>query len=137
MSDDTKAKPEIVDCDFMRDNASESIYEPAVDLTHIDNKIFIESCFVVLNDKEKDVLAGLTEDATLQQLAFFWAAKEAMYKQHEQLGIDFSRDFYIPTLTTNKQGSMPAYILHKELNKEVTLDYHFGEDYVSVTSYAK
>ena len=90
-----------------------------------------------LNDKEKDVLAGLTEDATLQQLAFFWAAKEAMYKQHEQLGIDFSRDFYIPTLTTNKQGSMSAFILHKELNKEVTLDYHFGDDYVSVTCYAK
>jgi len=90
-----------------------------------------------LNDKEKDALARLTEDASLQQLAFFWAAKEAMYKQHEQLGIDFSRDFYIPTLTTNKQGSMSAFILHKELNKEVTLDYHFGDDYVSVTCYAK
>jgi phosphopantetheinyl transferase len=90
-----------------------------------------------LNDKEKDALTGLTEDASLQQLAFFWAAKEAMYKQHEQLGIDFSRDFYIPTLTTNKQGSMSAFILHKELNKEVTLDYHFGDDYVSVTCYAK
>jgi len=90
-----------------------------------------------LNDKEKDALAGLTEDASIQQLAFFWAAKEAMYKQHEQLGIDFSRDFYIPTLTTNKQGSMSAFILHKELNKEVTLDYHFGDDYVSVTCYAK
>ena len=88
-----------------------------------------------LNDKEKDVLAGLTEDATLQQLAFFWAAKEAMYKQHEQLGIDFSRDFYIPTLTTNKKGSMSAFILHKEANKEVTLDYHFGDDYVAVTCY--
>ena len=45
MSDKEKAKPEIVDCDFMRDNASESIYEPVVDLSHIDNKIFIESCF--------------------------------------------------------------------------------------------
>jgi phosphopantetheinyl transferase len=90
-----------------------------------------------LNDKEKDLFVGLTEDATLNQLAFFWAAKEAMYKQHEQLGIDFSRDFYIPTLTTNKQGSMSAFILHKELNKEVTLDYHFGDDYVSVTCYAK
>ena len=90
-----------------------------------------------LNDKEKDLLAGLTEEATLQQLAFFWAAKEAMYKQHEQLGIDFSRDFYIPTLTTNKQGNMPAFVLHKEANKEVILDYHFGDDYVSVTCYAK
>ena len=90
-----------------------------------------------LNGKEKDLLAGLTEEATLQQLAFFWAAKEAMYKQNEQLGIDFSRDFYIPILTTNKQGSMPAFVLHEEANKEVILDYHFGDDYVSVTCYAK
>ena len=56
MSDKEKAKPEIVDCDFMRDNASESIYEPAVDLSHIDNKIYIEACFSVLNDKEKDIV---------------------------------------------------------------------------------
>ena len=88
-----------------------------------------------LNDKEKDLLVGLTEEATLNQLAFFWAAKEAMYKQHEQLGIDFSMDFYIPTLTTNKQGSMSAFVLHKDVNKEVTLEYHFGDDYVEVTCY--
>jgi len=90
-----------------------------------------------LNDKEKDLLVGLSEEETLQQLAFFWAAKEAMYKQHEQLGIDFSRDFYIPTLTTNKQGRMSAFVLHKESNKEVNLDYHYGDDYISVTCYAK
>ena len=59
MSDKEKAKPEIVDCDFMRDNASESIYELVVDLSHIDNKIFIESCFEVLNDKEKDIVSLL------------------------------------------------------------------------------
>jgi phosphopantetheinyl transferase len=88
-----------------------------------------------LNDKEKDLLVGLTEEATLHQLAFFWAAKEAMYKQHEQLGIDFSRDFYVPKLATNKQGSLLAFVLHKEENKEVTLDYHFGDDYVAVTCY--
>jgi phosphopantetheinyl transferase len=90
-----------------------------------------------LNDKEKNLLVGLNEETTLHQLAFFWAAKEAMYKLHEQLGIDFSRDFYIPTLTTNKKGSMSAFILHKEANKEVTLDYHFGDDYVAVTCYLK
>jgi len=56
MSDKEKAKPEIVDCDFMRDNASESIYEPATDLSSIDDKIYIESCFSVLNDKEKDIV---------------------------------------------------------------------------------
>ena len=86
-----------------------------------------------LNDQEKDLLVGLNEAATLAQLAFFWAAKEAMYKQHEQLGIDFSKDFYIPTLTAQKQGSMAAYILHKGMNKEVQLDYHYGDDYILVT----
>ena len=88
-----------------------------------------------LNEKEKELLVGLTEEATLQQLAFFWAAKEAMYKQHEQLGIDFSKDFYIPNLSNQKQGSVSAYILHKGSHKEVQLDYHFGDDYVAVTCY--
>ena len=88
-----------------------------------------------LGDKEKELLVGLSEAAALQQLAFFWAAKEAMYKQHEQLGIDFSKDFYIPTLATNKQGSFPAFVLHKESHKQVQLDYHFGDDYVIVTCY--
>ena len=88
-----------------------------------------------LNDSEKAMIADLEQEDQLNQLAFLWAAKEAMYKQHEQLGIDFSRDFYIPTLTTNKKGSMSAFILHKEANKEVTLDYHFGDDYVAVTCY--
>lgn len=90
-----------------------------------------------LNDAEKNMLSNLSEEDALKQLAFFWAAKEAMYKQHEQLGIDFGSDFYIPTLTTNKQGRMSAFVLHKEANKEVNLDYHYGDDYVSVTCYAK
>jgi hypothetical protein len=32
---------------------------------------------------------------------------------------------------------MSASVLHKELNKEVTLDYYFGDDYVEVTCYEK
>ncbi len=88
-----------------------------------------------LNEKEKDLLVDLSEEATLQQLAFFWAAKEAMYKQHEQLGIDFSKDFYIPNLSTQQKGSVSAYVLHKGANKEVQLDYHFGDEYVAVTCY--
>jgi phosphopantetheinyl transferase len=88
-----------------------------------------------LNEKEKELLMGLSEETTLQQLAFFWAAKEAMYKQHEQLGIDFSKDFHIPKLSMQQQGSVAGYILHKGMHKEVQLDYHFGEDYVVVTCF--
>lgn len=90
-----------------------------------------------LNDREKDLLIGLSEEATFHHLAFFWAAKEAMYKQYEQLGIDFTRDFYVPKLATNNQGSMSAFVLHREANKEVTLDYYFRDDYISVTCYVK
>ena len=62
-------------------------------------------------------------------------AERLSIKEHEQLGIDFSRDFYVPKLATNKQGRLLAFVLHKEENKEVTLDYHFGDDYVAVTCY--
>lgn len=88
-----------------------------------------------LNEKEKGLLDELTESETLYQLAFFWAAKEAMYKQHEQLGIDFSKHFFIPNLANKKQGNMHAYVLHNELHKKVNLEYHFGSDYVQVTCY--
>jgi phosphopantetheinyl transferase (holo-ACP synthase) len=72
----------------------------------------------------------------LNQLAFLWAAKEAMYKKHEQLGIDFAKDFNILALTNGDRGKVPAAILHKGLNTQVHLDYHFGEDYVCVTCFS-
>jgi phosphopantetheinyl transferase (holo-ACP synthase) len=68
-------------------------------------------------------------------MAFFWAAKEAMYKQHEQLGIDFAKDFNILALAEGERGRVSAEILHKGLQKMVHLDYHFGEDYTCVTCF--
>ena len=86
-----------------------------------------------LNDKEKNLLVGLNEETTLHQLAFFWAAKEAMYKKHEQLGIDFARDFNILALTNLDRGLVNAQINHKGIISAVQLDYHYGQDYICVT----
>jgi len=86
-----------------------------------------------LNDAEKAMLVNLNEEDALKQLAFFWASKEAMYKKHEQLGIDFARDFNILSLTNLDRGMVPAQISHKGIICNVQLDYHFGEDYICVS----
>jgi phosphopantetheinyl transferase len=88
-----------------------------------------------LNDSEKAMIVNLPESDQLKQMAFFWAAKEAMYKQHEQLGIDFAKDFKVLSMATEDRGLVDALILHKGLEKKVQLDYHFGEDYVCVTCF--
>jgi len=86
-----------------------------------------------LNDAEKEMIASLSDLDQLNQLAFFWAAKEAMYKQHEQLGIDFAKDFNVLAIAAEHKGMVSAQILHKGLQKQVILDYHFGQDFVCVT----
>jgi phosphopantetheinyl transferase len=86
-----------------------------------------------LNDAEKAMIASLPEDKQLNQLAFCWAAKEAMYKKHEQLGIDFAKDFNLPVLALEDRGLVAAQILHKGHDQTVQLDYHFGADYICVT----
>ena len=86
-----------------------------------------------LNDAEKAMLVNLNEEDALKQLAFFWAAKEAMYKKHEQLGIDFARDFNILGLTNLDRGMLSAQITHKGIISSVQLDYHYGQDYICVT----
>jgi len=88
-----------------------------------------------LNESEKQMIDNLSEQEQLKQFAFFWASKEAMYKQHEQLGIDFVKDFNVLQLATSPKGIVTAEILHKGLNKKVSLDYHFGDDYVCVTCF--
>ena len=88
-----------------------------------------------LNASEKEMIAQLSEADQLPQMAFFWAAKEAMYKQHEQLGIDFANHFQVLTFANEKQGRVVAKITHKEIEQRVNLDYHFGVDYVCVTCF--
>ena len=89
-----------------------------------------------LNDSEKAMIADLEQEDQLNQLAFLWAAKEAMYKKYEQLGIDFPKDFNILELTKGDRGTIPAAIVHKGNKIDLRLDYHFGADYVCVTCYS-
>jgi phosphopantetheine--protein transferase-like protein len=89
-----------------------------------------------LNEKEKSMIADLEQEDQLNQLAFLWAAKEAMYKKYEQLGIDFAKDFNILELTKGDRGTIPAAIVHKGNKIDLRLDYHFGTDYVCVTCYS-
>ena len=89
-----------------------------------------------LNDSEKAMIANLEQKDQLNQLAFLWAAKEAMYKKYEQLGIDFAKDFNILELTKGDRGTIPAAIVHKGNKIDLRLDYHFGADYVCVTCYS-
>jgi phosphopantetheine--protein transferase-like protein len=89
-----------------------------------------------LNESEKNLIAALPEAAQLNQMAFFWAAKEAMYKQYENLGIDFAKDFNVLQIANEQKGVVSAQILHKGINCPVQLDYHFGEDYVCVTCFS-
>ena len=89
-----------------------------------------------LNDQEKAMIETLDEKDQLNQLAFLWAAKEAMYKKYEQLGIDFAKDFNILELTKGDRGTIPAAIVHKGNKIDLRLDYHFGADYVCVTCYS-
>ena len=89
-----------------------------------------------LNDSEKAMIANLEQEDQLNQLAFLWAAKEAMYKMYEQLGIDFAKDFNILELTKGDRGTIPAAIVHKGNKIDLGLDYHFGADYVCVTCYS-
>lgn len=86
-----------------------------------------------LNDQEKTLIANLPEMEQLNQLAFCWAAKEAMYKQYEQVGIDFAANFQLTNLALENRGMVPAKIVHKGNEIFVQLDYHFGVDYVCVT----
>jgi hypothetical protein len=88
-----------------------------------------------LNEKEKTMIAKLAEKDQLNQMAFLWAAKEAMYKKYEQLGIDFAKDFNVLALTKGDRGEVKAAIVHKGNEINVHLDYHFGKDYVCVTCY--
>ncbi len=87
-----------------------------------------------LHKSEKELVDSLTPEKQLKQLAFYWAAKEAMYKMFEQNGIDFSEHFIIEGIAEGTVGVVPALIRHKEVVLKVQLNYYFEADFVCVTS---
>jgi phosphopantetheinyl transferase len=83
-----------------------------------------------LEEEEKKLVAEVPVANQLNHLGFYWAAKEAMYKQYEKNGIDFSKHFIIHPLKLNKEGNVPAQIKHMDTHKEVQLQYVFKDNFV-------
>jgi len=83
-----------------------------------------------LHEEEKNLVSALSQDAQLNQLGFYWAAKEAMYKQYEKNGIDFSQHFKIPEGALQKEGIVPAQINHQGNRSEVQVQYLFKDNFV-------
>jgi 4'-phosphopantetheinyl transferase len=90
-----------------------------------------------LSVEEKQLVTDISEEALLKQLAFYWAAKEAMYKMYEKNGIDFSKHFNVTQLADQDQGLVPAEINHQDQDKKVQLQYLFNSDFVCVVCFDK
>jgi len=60
---------------------------------------------------EKNLIKLNKEKATL-----IWCIKEAIYKWHQQGGVDFIKDIVIPEFFVKEQGTVTAYFRKKELN---------------------
>lgn len=105
-----------------------------IDIEIIDPRI-AKVAHKFLNRGEIAIIEALDEVDKLKQLTFLWAAKEAMYKQHEQLGIDFADDFNVLQLALEDRGVITAQIIHKGVEKNVQLAYHFELNYCCVTCF--
>lgn len=74
--------------------------------------------------KKRESLPNLT------QLSLCWAAKEAMYKMYEQLGIDFSEQLRVESLPFLQKGKASASILTEASSMEVEIHYEQRENFV-------
>ncbi len=83
-----------------------------------------------LHATELDKINTLDEAEQLKQMTFFWAAKEAMFKMHEQSGIDFSKNLIVDELAITSSGMLPASIFSDALAIEVQIHYSISSDFV-------
>ena len=72
-----------------------------------DKSLRLASKFV----SEKNLVKLNKEKATL-----IWCIKEAIYKWHQQGGVDFIKDIVIPEFFAKEQGTVTVYFRKKELN---------------------
>jgi phosphopantetheinyl transferase len=89
-----------------------------------------------LHSKENDWLEAIPTSEQLAQLTFIWAAKEAMYKWLEQLGIDFKEQLIVESAALADKGIVKGSIEHDGIVNSVYLHYSFFENVVSVTCIA-
>jgi phosphopantetheinyl transferase len=87
-----------------------------------------------LHCSELEKINTLNEPAQLKEMSFVWAAKEAMYKMYEKLGIDFSEHLRIEHLSNNKIGIMAGSILSEASALDVQIHYELRENFVWAVS---
>jgi phosphopantetheinyl transferase len=87
-----------------------------------------------LHSSELEKINTLHEDLQLKEMSFAWAAKEAMYKMNEKLGIDFSEQLRIESLTNDTKGILQASILSEASALEVQIHYELRENFVWAVS---
>ena len=86
-----------------------------------------------LHATEQEKIKSLLDKDQLEQYTFFWAAKEAMYKMHEKLGIDFSQNLRIESLGKAPQGELTAAIVSEAHALEVQINYAITSEFVWAT----
>ena len=81
--------------------------------TGIDIEKISEKCLSLASKfvSEKNLIKLNKEKSTL-----IWCIKEAIYKWHQQGGVDFIKDIVIPEFFAKEQGTVTVYFRKKELN---------------------
>jgi len=87
-----------------------------------------------LHHSELEKINTLNEEAQLKEMSFVWAAKEAMYKMNEKLGIDFSEHLRVEGLTNNTNGMMSGSILSEAAALDVQIHYGLRENFIWAVS---
>ncbi len=87
-----------------------------------------------LHHSELEKINTLNEEAQLKEMSFVWAAKEAMYKMNEKLGLDFSEHLRVEGLTNNTNGMMSGSILSEAAALDVEIHYELRENFVWAVS---
>lgn len=87
-----------------------------------------------LHTTELEKINTLEQEAQLKEMSFVWAAKEAMYKMNEKLGIDFSEHLRVEGLTNHTSGMMSGSILSEAAALDVQIHYELRENFVWVVS---
>jgi len=87
-----------------------------------------------LHHSELEKINTLNEETQLKEMSFVWAAKEAMYKMNEKLGIDFSEHLRVEGLANNTNGMMSGSILSEAAALDVQIHYALRENFVWAVS---
>jgi phosphopantetheinyl transferase len=87
-----------------------------------------------LHHSELEKINTLNEEAQLKEMSFVWAAKEAMYKMNEKLGIDFSEHLRVEGLANNTNGMMSGSILSEAAALDLQIHYELRDHFVWAVS---